>query len=48
MYMRPVTIGQEKQAIARLTIETSALQNMSIGQLHHEEQLTILLYARDG
>jgi len=47
MNMRMVDVGGKRQAIARVYIQMSALQDMPIAKLQQEEELTILLHARN-
>lgn len=46
--MRPVRVGGEVKAIVRLQVNSTDLQDVSLAKLHQEEDLTILLHARNG
>jgi len=48
MNMRIVDIGGKRQAIARVYIQRATLQDVPIAKLQQEEDLTILLHARNG
>lgn len=47
-HVRLVDVGGISQAIARLQINLSALAGLSVADLQREENLTVLLHARNG
>jgi Trk K+ transport system NAD-binding subunit len=47
-HVRLVDVGGIPQAIARLQINLSALDGLSVADLQREENLTVLLHARNG
>ena len=48
MNMRMIELGGEPKAIVRLQIEAIALQDVQVGTLHQETDLTVLLHARNN